>query len=61
MYFFTRERPREFLIQTPHALAASRGTEFVVTVSPGGATLFTVFDGEVEVTNTLGGRGGSTG
>src|SRR4051812_13042706 len=55
MYFFTRERPREFLIQTPHALAASRGTEFVVTVSPGGATLFTVFDGEVEVTNTLGG------
>ena len=54
MYFFTRERPREFLIQTPHALAASRGTEFLVTLEPPGRTVFTVFDGEVELSNALG-------
>ena len=28
IYFFTREKPREFLIQTPYAIGASRGTEF---------------------------------
>jgi tetratricopeptide (TPR) repeat protein len=54
MYFFTRERPREFLIQTPHALAASRGTEFSVRLTADGQTVFDVFDGEVELTNGLG-------
>lgn len=54
MYFFTRERPREFLIQTPHALAASRGTDFSVRLTDDGQTLFDVFDGEVELTNSLG-------
>ena len=54
MYFFTRDRPREFEIQTPQALAASRGTEFLVALEPDGREVFAVFDGEVEVTNTLG-------
>ncbi|HXU77594.1 MAG TPA: TonB-dependent receptor [Methylomirabilota bacterium] len=54
LYFFTRDRPREFLIQTPHALAASRGTEFLVTLDPAGQTVFTVFDGEVDLSNAFG-------
>ncbi len=54
MYFFTRDRPREFLIQTPHAVAASRGTEFLVTIEPSGRNVFTVFDGEVELSNPQG-------
>jgi len=54
MYFFTRDRPREFEIQTPQALAASRGTEFLVALEPGGREVFAVFDGEVELTNNLG-------
>jgi len=55
IYFFTRDRPREFQIQTPFALAASRGTEFSVTVAADGTSRFHVFDGEVGVTNDLGG------
>src|SRR5882672_8935704 len=55
MYYFTRDRPREFEVQTPQALAASRGTEFLVSIEPTGREVFTVFDGEVELTNTLGG------
>jgi outer membrane receptor protein involved in Fe transport/Tfp pilus assembly protein PilF len=54
MYWFSRERPRELLIQTPHALAASRGTEFLVSLDPAGRTVFTVFDGEVELSNAQG-------
>src|SRR5437762_1702107 len=53
IYFFTRDKPREFLIQTPHAIGASRGTEFVVQVQPR-QTLLTVFDGEVTLTNPQG-------
>jgi hypothetical protein len=56
MYFFTRDRPREFEIQTPQALAASRGTEFLVSLEPDGRELFVVYDGEVELTNYLGQR-----
>src|SRR6516225_2832022 len=44
---------REFLIQTPHAIGASRGTEFLVQVEPG-QTLLTVFDGEVSLANPQG-------
>jgi len=53
IYFFTRDKPREFLIQTPHAIGASRGTEFLVQVQPG-QTLLTVFDGEVSLANPQG-------
>jgi Tfp pilus assembly protein PilF len=53
IYFFTRDKPREFLIQTPHAIGASRGTEFLVQVQPG-QTLLTVFDGEVTLANPQG-------
>src|SRR6185436_1823335 len=40
MYFFTRDRPREFEIKTPQALAASRGTEFLVSLEPSGRERF---------------------
>jgi Tfp pilus assembly protein PilF len=50
IYFFTRDKPREFLLQTPHAVGASRGTEFAVTVDAA-RTLLTVFDGEVVLSN----------
>ena len=53
IYFFTRDKPREFLIQTPHAIGASRGTEFLVQVEAG-QTLLTVFDGEVSLANAQG-------
>jgi Tfp pilus assembly protein PilF len=53
IYFFTRDKPREFLIQTPHAIGASRGTEFLVQVQAG-QTLLTVFDGEVTLENPQG-------
>jgi hypothetical protein len=54
MYFFTREKPGEFLIQTPYAIGASRGTEFLTEVDATGRTVLTVFDGEVELSNRLG-------
>ena len=54
IYFFTRDAPREFEIQTPQALAASRGTEFLVSLEADGRERFVVYDGEVELTNTLG-------
>src|SRR5258706_9530041 len=54
IYFFTRDRPREFEVETPRALAASRGTEFLVAIDPTGREHFQVFDGEVEVSNNLG-------
>jgi tetratricopeptide (TPR) repeat protein len=54
IYFFTRDRPREFDIQTPQALAASRGTEFLVSIEPAGREVFLVYDGEVELSNPLG-------
>lgn len=54
VYIFTRDKPREFLLQTPHAIGASRGTEFVVKVDPAGRTVVTVFDGEVDLYNPQG-------
>src|SRR5690348_4308505 len=39
LYFFTRDKPREFLLQTPSAVGASRGTEFLATVEPSGRTV----------------------
>lgn len=54
LYFFTRDRPREFEIQTPQALAASRGTEFAITLDPAGRETFLVYDGEVDIANALG-------
>jgi tetratricopeptide (TPR) repeat protein/outer membrane receptor protein involved in Fe transport len=54
LYFFTRDKPREFEIQTPQALAASRGTEFAVTLDADGRETFAVYDGEVDITNSLG-------
>src|SRR6185503_16950970 len=54
VYVFTRDKPREYLLQTPDAIGASRGTEFVVQVTPGGGTVVTVFNGEVDLYNAQG-------
>src|SRR5262249_20076722 len=54
LYFFTREKPREFLLQTPNAIAASKGTEFLATIEPSGRTVVTVFDGELDLSNPQG-------
>jgi hypothetical protein len=53
MYFFSREKPREVQILTPHGTGAPRGTEFVVKVEKD-RTLFTMFDGSVTLTNDFG-------
>ena len=53
-YFFSREKSREINVQTPAANGGIRGTEFVVTVAPNGATSFTMIDGEVELSNPSG-------
>src|SRR5882724_862557 len=53
-YFFSREKSREIHVQTPAANGAIRGTEFVVAVSANGSTSFTILDGEVEISNSLG-------
>jgi tetratricopeptide (TPR) repeat protein len=53
-YFFSREKSREINIKTPAANGAIRGTEFLVTVATNGHTAFTMFDGEVEVSNGQG-------
>src|SRR5260221_6981463 len=55
MYFFTRDRPRECDVRTPQAQPPSRGPEFLVSIEPSGREVFTVFDGEVGLTNALGG------
>ena len=53
-YFFSREKSREFRVQTPAANGAIRGTEFVVTVGANGKTTVTMLDGELELFNAQG-------
>jgi tetratricopeptide (TPR) repeat protein len=53
-YFFSREKSREINVKTPAANGAIRGTEFLVTVAANGHSSFTMFDGEVEVSNAQG-------
>ncbi|MGH8094558.1 MAG: tetratricopeptide repeat protein [Chthoniobacterales bacterium] len=53
-YFFSREKSREINVHTPAANGGIRGTEFVVTVAPDGATSFIMIDGEVETSNGSG-------
>lgn len=53
-YFFSREKAREIRVTTPAANGAIRGTEFVVRVTGNGHSIFTMLDGEVEVSNAYG-------
>jgi tetratricopeptide (TPR) repeat protein len=53
LYFFSRESSHEVQIITPHATAAPRGTEFVLTVDAD-STVLTVFDGTATLTNASG-------
>ena len=53
-YFFSRDKPQEFQIQTPTVTGAIRGTEFNVLVAADGRTTVTMIDGEVELTNRFG-------
>ena len=53
-YFFSRDKPQEVRLRTPTVSGAIRGTEFNVTVLPGGFTTVTMIDGEVELSNTFG-------
>jgi tetratricopeptide (TPR) repeat protein len=54
LYFFHRDHPGEFDIDTPQVSAVVRGTEFNLRVGEDGATTLTLFDGEVEMTNRFG-------
>ena len=54
IYFFSRERAPEIEITTPAANGFVRGTQVAIHVRPGGKTLFTVLEGEVEVSNAKG-------
>src|SRR5687767_8273565 len=53
-YFFHRDNPGEFDLQTPVVSAVVRGTEFDVQVADNGTTTLTVLEGEVEMANNLG-------
>lgn len=53
-YFFSREKPEDIRIETPVASGALRGTEFHVAVAQNGKTTVTIFDGEMELSNSFG-------
>lgn len=53
-YFFHRNQPREIEIETPFAVAGVLGTEFHVAVDAAGQTTFSVFDGQLSVSNAFG-------
>jgi tetratricopeptide (TPR) repeat protein len=54
LYFFHRDRPGRFRLDTPSASAAVRGTEFTLEVDAQGRTLLTMMDGLVEMTTVAG-------
>src|SRR5262245_54037099 len=54
MYFFHRDKPGELDVNTPRVSAVIRGTEFNLAVAEDGTTTLTLFDGQVEMTNSFG-------
>jgi len=54
IYFFHRDRPGEFQVDTPTVSAVVRGTEFTVAVAPDGTSQFRVWDGELSLANRFG-------
>lgn len=53
-YFFHRDNPGEFDVNTPVVSAVVRGTEFTVEVAEDDVTTITVHDGQVEMANEFG-------
>ena len=54
IYLHSRGLPTELGLKTPVVTGTPRGTEFRVRVEADGTTTFTMFDGEVELTNRHG-------
>ncbi len=54
IYLHSRGLPTELGLKTPVVTGTPRGTEFRVLVAADGTTTFTMFDGEVELTNSHG-------
>jgi Flp pilus assembly protein TadD len=54
IYFFHRDRPGEFQVDTPTVSAVVRGTEFAVVVDEDGSSQFQVLDGALELSNAFG-------
>ena len=54
IYLHSRGLPTELGLRTPVVTGKPRGTEFRVLVEADGTTTFTMFDGEVELTNARG-------
>jgi hypothetical protein len=54
LYFFHRDKPREFPVRTPTAYAVVLGTEFNLEVDDAGGTQLALLHGEVEMTNNFG-------
>ena len=53
-YFLSREKPHDFQLRTPSAVAAIRGTEFNLEVTESGTTVLTLIDGAVNLSNEQG-------
>src|SRR5688572_12003173 len=54
LYFFHRDRPGEFQVDTPTVSAVVRGTEFNLEVAEDGTSTFRLLDGELEMSNEFG-------
>ena len=54
LYYFHRDKPGVFPVQTPTAYAVILGTEFTLSVADNGATRLDLIDGRVTITNALG-------
>ena len=54
IFFFHRDHPGRFEIETPGASAAVRGTEFVLEANDAGLTRLSLLDGTVELSNAQG-------
>ncbi len=54
LYFFHRDKPVDVQFKTRTATAAVRGTEFHLAVADNGRTVLTMFDGEVDLSNSFG-------
>ena len=54
IYLHSRGLPTELGLRTPTVIGMPRGTEFRVLVAADGTTTFTMFDGEVDLSNAHG-------
>ena len=54
LYFFSREKPLDVRFNTPTAVGAIRGTEFLLAVAEDGETRLALLDGAVDLSNEAG-------